>query len=301
MSTRKCQIFTDCDLDGAGAYLVFRWFTQSSCSVKVTRVNDVEQDYKSWSKGKNVSDYDIYFLDLDTSSDEMLNLIDKPNVTIYDHHKSHDSAKSLYKHAKICITTYSSTTKLIYNVLSVKYPEIKLTNNQKLLVVLVDDYDSYKFKIPNSYELNCLFWNYAGDRLSKFIEDFDTGFFAFTRQHHNIINFYLKKLANTKRSLNIYTADIPIKGSNYKFISTFADSCINDIADHIIKEHTADIGMVVNTKSNNISFRKQHTCQVDLSKLAQTICETGGGHEYASGGTIGDKFMEFSKIFTQIQ
>ena len=146
-----------------------------------------------------------------------------------------------------------------------------------------------------------MFWNYTGDRLKKFITEFGTGFLKFTDQQKNAINFHMKKLQNLKDSLNVFETTLPIKSTKYKVVSTFANSCINDIADHIIKTYEADIGLVINTTSNKVSFRKSTECDVDLAKLSQSMCEDGGGHSFAAGGILCDKFMEISKIFTPIR
>ena len=47
-----------------------------------------------------------------------------------------------------------------------------------------------------------------------------------------MVTFYLKKLENIKKSLDVHVANIPIKGEEYRVVCAFAESCINDIADH---------------------------------------------------------------------
>ena len=164
---------------------------------------------------------------------------------------------------------------------------------------MVDDYDSYKLKVPGSHELNLLFWNYQGDKLIKFVKDFRDGYTGYTTDQQSIIEFYKTKIRNTVNSLEYYTADVPIGGAPRKIIATFATTCINDVADYIIKQHKADIGIVVNPKSQKVSFRKNKKCNVDLSVVANTIAD-GGGHEYAAGGVLGDKFETFSKVLKPI-
>ena len=297
----KVHVFTDCDLDGSASYTAYSWYKGKS-PVTVCRVNDLLQSYTAWLKNHNPDDYDhIYFLDLDTSnSNELINLIDRDNVTIIDHHTSHVENLDKYKSANIQVEEYTSACRLIYNLFKKDHPDVSLTDEQKLLILLADDYDSYKLSIPNSWELNILFWNYTGDRLGKFYDDFNLGFSGFTEQQKNAIHFHKKKLANLKRSINVFSATLPIKGGSYKVVSTFANTCINDIADHIIKEYKADIGLVINTGTKKVSFRKSKECEVDLAKLSQSMCEDGGGHSFASGGILCDKFLEISKIFQPI-
>lgn len=300
MKHGKIHIFTDCDLDGAMSYLTYTWFC-GAAPVTVCRVNDLLNIYKIWLKTHNPDEYDtIYFLDLDTSNNqELINLIDRENVTIIDHHTSHVENLDKYKKANQLVQEYTSAARLLYKIFT-DTTDTQLTNEQKLLILLVDDYDSYKLQIPNSYELNVLFWNYTGDRLKKFSTDFASGFTKFNEQQNNAIHFHMKKLQNIKNSLNVFQTTLPIKTSKYKVVSTFANSCINDVADHIIKTYDADIGLVINTTSNKVSFRKSKACEVDLAKLSQSMCESGGGHSFAAGGLLCDKFMEISKLFTPI-
>ena len=136
--------------------------------------------------------------------------------------------------------------------------------------------------------------------MKKFISEFGDGFSRFNDQQKNAIHFHKKKLQNIKDSLQVFETQLPIKSLKYKVVSTFATSCINEIADHIIKLYDADIGLVINTKSNKVSFRKSVDCDVDLSKLSQTMCNSGGGHSFAAGGLLCDKFMEISQLFTPV-
>lgn len=300
MKHGKIHIFTDCDLDGAMSYLTYTWF-YGPVPVTVCRVNDLLKSYKIWLKSHNPDEYDtIYFLDLDTSNNqELINLIDRENVTIIDHHTSHVENIDKYQKANQMVQEYTSASRLIYKIFS-DTTDVQLTNDQKLLILLVDDYDSYKLEIPNSYELNVLFWNYTGDRLRKFVGEFGDGFSQFNDQQKNAIHFHKKKLQNIKDSLQVFETQLPIKSTKYKVVSTFANSCINEVADYIIKTYESDIGLVINTTSNKVSFRKSPDCDVDLAKLSQSMCESGGGHSFAAGGMLCDKFMEISQIFTPI-
>lgn len=292
----KCHVFTDCDLDGAGSYHILTKILGYHVPYTVTRVNEASDKIESWLSRNDISEYDrVYILDLDLSQHpELQKKVDRTNVTIVDHHKQHIDLRNDYKHAETIITNDTSTCKLVYKHLSGKD---KLTEQEKLLVLMVDDYDAYKFDIPNSYELNIIFWSYQGNRVEKFQNDFADGFCGFTSQQQNIIQFYKRRLENIKSSLQIHRADIPIKGTVYRVVAVFADSYINDIADHIIKNYKCDIGFVINLKSNKVSLRRATECTMDLNWLAKSLFDQGGGHEAASGGIICDKFLTFSQLF----
>ena len=292
-------IFTDCDLDGAGSYLTFKWFTGKDIPYKVTRVADFRDCFSVW-YNKNGNLYDqIYILDLDVS--DYIDIVDKKNVTIIDHHKTHVDKKHLYKNANCIIKKYTSCTKLIYKTLSQLLPKASLTDAQKLIILYIDDYDSYQLKHDSSYCLNLLFWNYQGNRLNKFMDNFGNGFNGFSDNEKKIIKFYKNKLQHIIQNLNVHVAsNVPIFGAKCKLVSVFADECINEVADHIIKNYKSDIGFVVNLTSNHVSIRRSSKCDVDLGKLAQKIIK-GGGHEDAAGGIITKDFLSFSKIFSPMK
>lgn len=299
MANKKTHIFTDCDLDGVCSYLVYSWMIDSKCTYTVCRVNDIKRNVLQWLDSNNPDNYEkIVFLDLDVSSHDIMDLIDRENVYIYDHHITHVNNVKNYKHANVYVEEYTSTCKLLYKYN--KDLKDKLTPAQKLLILMGDDYDSYQFKVPNSYELNVLFWSLTGARFDKFVEMFDEGFTGFDDQQSNIIQLWKNKLDRIKSNLEVYHANVPIKNDNYKIVTAFATECINDIADYIIKKHTADVGLVVNTKSSKVSFRKNKNCKLDLSKFSQSVCDSAGGHTFASGGMLCDKFLQFSQIFKPI-
>ena len=299
-SGKKWIVFTDCDLDGAGSYLLFSWLTDTRVEYVTTSVVKFNKEYRAWLAKNNPKDYDkIWIFDLDVSYDEEARkLVDMDNVVIVDHHESHVRNKSKYESAKILIKQETSCSKLIYDLFKSNGPT--LTTPQKILLLMVDDYDSYKLKVPNSYNLNVVFWNYQGDRLGKFVADINTGYTEFNSFHKNIIHLNNKRLDRIKEDLEVFEASIPIGSHTYKFVSAFADSCINEVADYLLDNFGGEVGMVVNLRSQKVSFRKNKGVKIDLSQLAARVSD-GGGHEYAAGGKINDNFMNFAKIFKPLK
>ena len=297
---QKHFIFTDCDLDGAGCYMMWPWFLGTYPDRITTRVNDFEKSWKQWIAKGNLNKYDrIFITDLDISRIDCLDLVDIEKVTIIDHHKSHVENKHKYKNATTYIKTETSCSKIVYNLF--KKTGKKLDANKKFLISLIDDYDSYKLSIPHSYHLNLLFWNYQGDRLKQFINDYKNGFTPFTDEQKKIISFYLKKLKNIKKDLDVHWAYLPVGDTNCKFVSVFATECINEIADHIINNYKADVGIVINCNSSKVSLRRSKDSQIKLNDLASQLFDEGGGHEEAAGGILCDKFLEFSKSFAPMK
>ena len=291
--SKKKFVFTDIDLDGAVSYLCLCWISGKQLPVISTRVSDFKKSFEGWLKWHQIDQYDqIYILDMDISQDS-LELVDHPNVAIIDHHSTHVQNKHLYKNAKVVIEEKTSCARHLYDTFKTKS---NLTDEQKFLILLADDYDSYKLKIPQSHELNLLFWNYQGDKIAKLRTDFDKGFHGFTSDQTKIIKFYKKSIDQVLSELQLHSAVIPIGGKQYTCISTFATKHINDVADHILKISEADIGFVINLDTSKVSFRRSKTANIHLGNLAKSLTG-GGGHEYAAGGILNDKFMQFSKLF----
>jgi len=293
----KNIVFTDADLDGSMSYLLLKWALKSTLPYKVTTVTKFHDDFTAWKRKNKVEDYNkIIILDLDVS--QSLELIDLPNVVIVDHHKTHVPSRDKYKHAKAVVQEYPSCAKLLYKLYKHKLDDV-IDDNQKKLLLLVDDYDSWTHKYPQSKKLNYLFWNYQGDRLEKFLKDFQFGFKGFNDQQTKTIDFYERKLEKTVTNLAYHQAHVAIQGKKRKCISTFASTLISDIGNYLVDDMHADIGFVINTETNRVSVRKSKECTVDVGKLAQVLLD-GGGHEAAAGGVCTEKFLELSKLFKPI-
>jgi nanoRNase/pAp phosphatase (c-di-AMP/oligoRNAs hydrolase) len=295
VSQKKKFIFTDIDLDGAMCYLLFLWFNKKYIPYIPVGVKDFKSSFSKWLEYHNLKKYDhVYLLDLDTSQDS-IDLVDNDKIIIIDHHSTHVENKHKYKRANVFVEEISSCSMHVYNLLRKKC-DVKLTAKQKHLLLLVDDYDCYNLALQGSHELNLLFWNYQGDRIAKFVKEFQHGFSGFDDKQKDIITFYKNRLNKVTANLDVYTSNVPIGQQTYKFVSTFASEGINEVADYIIKTNNADIGMVINLQSKRVSFRKDKAVDVDLSKLAGKLAQ-GGGHKYAAGGLLTDNVLSLSKMF----
>lgn len=297
----KSVVFTDCDLDGCGTYLMFKWLTGFTGDVEICSQSNFRKTYMSWLKKNNPDNYKkIYIFDLDVSQKNM-DLIDRENVVIIDHHETHLDNLDKYKHAKVIVKVYSSCCKLVYKLFSAKYPDVKLTDCQKLLMLLVDDYDSYELKLKDSYSLNVVLWNYVGNRAQQFERDFGNGFQGFSQTHLNIIHLNNKKVERILSELEVYQGEIPLNGKNHRVCATTTSSNLNEVAHHVIYEYNCDICLVLNLSTKRVSFRKnKHTIpEVDLGKLAKSIAD-GGGHVDSAGGSITEQVLTLTKILTPV-
>ena len=285
-------VFTDFDLDGAGCYLTYKWFfPDQDTEVIPLKVSNLREKLLSWLNNNSFETYKkIYFFDLDTT--DVADLIDRSNVVIVDHHETH---KQKYKNAQTNIVVTTSCSKLLYN--QFKQREVKLSISQIKLLSLIDDYDSYILKDPDSYNLNILFWYFNSNRLQFFSQRFKNGFVSFTPQEKNLLRSYKRKFIKYYKDLRLYTADIKLKDREYNFISGFVDKYVNDVAHNILNDNKkCDIVMLINSGSKRVYFRKQNEVDIDLGKLATNLCD-GGGHKSAAGGTLNDTIKILSRDF----
>lgn len=292
-------IFTDSDLDGVGCLLVTKWCKGENTPFITTTVTNFRDNLLKWLHNHKLTDYDnVYILDLDVS--EHVDLLDYKNVTIIDHHIA--SYNTNYQNATVISNiTCSSATKLVFQHFISHYPELKstFTKNQLKLISLIDDYDSYTLKYTETVGLNNVLWSMTGDRVGKFYELYKNGFTEFTLEHQNMIAIAKKKV-NDAVSGDLFTVTVPLQGKSRKIVSIFCDHNINEVAYEILQRFSIDICLVINLRTKTVSFRKSGTCDVNLAKLAETLCN-GGGHEGAAGGKLTDKFLTFSKLFKKYE
>jgi oligoribonuclease NrnB/cAMP/cGMP phosphodiesterase (DHH superfamily) len=292
----KIAIWTDNDLDGAGSALALKYVYKNKAEeIYIREVSDFELvgSIKGWIS-QNYDSYDLIFITDLFIPDELIEIVDRKKVVIIDHHKSHVDLKDRYKIASTCIKIYPSCTKLIQDKFSRVLDNI--TQPQEYLFQIIDDYDSYQLKYKESLKLNAVYHSFNKPKVDKFIERFEDGYTEFNIHERNAIKLYFNKLRDQLERAEYYTGSL--KG--YKVISCVADFGINEVAHNALKKYNADIAFIVIPGTQSISIRKnKDTCSLNLAKLAEILCD-GGGHEYAAGGKLTDKFLTFTKTLTHV-
>ena len=293
-------IFTDADLDGACCYTVFRWFTKLICPYRASTEKSFRKDFESFlnnNKSENFKKIYIFDLAILGFTDDIADL---KNVTYINHGEDNPKHIAKFKNAKIITDNSSSCALMLYKRLKEKYNDI-LTQEQKLLVSLVNDYDSYNLKHPFSKDLNFLFWSYTGDRIEKFYNDFKDGFKGFNNQQANLIKQYKNKLNGILDQLSIYTTNVNFEDKNYKVVSTTSDFAPSEVAHYILTKADADIAIVVNLNVKYISLRKDKNKNHDLhiGKFARENFK-GEGTRNIGGGPLNEDFLRFSKNLAAI-
>lgn len=290
------MVFTHGDLDGAISALVVKWtFKKANVDIMPVTTANFRNKFTQWLSNNDIADYDTIFItDLGIYEDK--ELIDYPNVFIIDHHEGHDS--STYKNAKCAIKNYTSACLLAYKIFKKLY-NVKLSKAQLHLILLGDDFDSYKFDLKDSYNLNIVYWD-TTKKFETFIKEFSSGFHGFNMNQENIIKIHNDSLNKLKKELEVYSGTLNIQGEDRYICSTFASKYINEVADHLLADYNAEIALVVNTKTDHISYRRKQDSDVNLAELAKKLSD-GGGHEYSSGSKITEKFILFTKQLTKIK
>tara|TARA_E500000318_G_C3511263_1_gene192408 strand:- start:110 stop:988 length:879 start_codon:yes stop_codon:yes gene_type:complete len=289
----KIHIITDADLDGTGSYLCLKQaYGENTITYSVTTEKKFINDIAYF----KFEDYDLVIIsDLNLKESE-IRLCDLKNVIVIDHHAEHIKLIGNYKNAKPIIKDYSSCTKLIYDTFKLN---VKLNKNQKLLVNLIDDYDSYTLDLPFSKPLNQVFWTYTGDRVKKFEEDFKDGFFGFNTFQKNALKIIENKINNFFKEETIHSGNIKISGNDYKVAGAMVSFSPNEIAENIIAKYNVDFVIMINLKGKSVYLRRSKKCTLNMGNLAAKLME-GGGHHDAAGGILNDTIINITKLLKPI-
>ena len=287
-------IFTDNDLDGAGsALLLKKLFTDHEVIIVDTTEWNILNEFKS--RWNTLDHFDkIFVCDL-ALSEEQAEAINRENIVIIDHHASHVEHIAKYTKAKTIIKEYSSCTKLIAYKFEAK---LNLTDAQKELVRLIDQYDNWSFDFPKEIEpakLNAIYYGYNRPKVNQFIEAFADGLREYTPHEKGSIKLFFKRFVE-----QLDSPKYVVHGKENKIVSTFVTTTVNEVANYIIDKYDADIAIMVNLDRKIVTFRKRKGCKAHLGELAEKLCDGGGSHNLA-GGKLEDKFLTFSQKFTLIE
>ena len=292
----KVHVFTDADLDGAGClFTLKKAFPDYNITYSVTTEKKFRNSILSWLERDDFSNYDTVFIcDLNIKND--ISLINQPNVIVFDHHAEHTEHLNEYTQAKPVIKDFSSCTLLMYQAFKLKD---KLSDYEKLLVKIVDDYDSYTLSIPYSRKLNQIFWNYTGDRVYKFLQDFGNGFKGFNKFHKNTLNIVERKINDYFKNEQLYKGKIKISNNEYTLIGGFFSFAPNEISERALEELNGDMIILMNLNSKTCTLRKNKNCPVNMGKLAEKLAD-GGGHEDAAGCLMNDNIINLTKLLKPV-
>jgi len=273
--------------------LTFIW-SHPNDAITFEGINNLQTDeIKNYiSKTINPPPPIIYVFDL-SLRESFLQDLDKKYICFIDHHKSSEKFINSFKNAKVIYKEFSSNSLLIRKYFADKAPE--LTNDQKKMILLADDYDSFKLQFEESYDLNILFWTEYKDNFVKFINDYKNGFKPFSIEQKNRIKSVKSLASKEAESCSKFFGTLDIKGLKKTAMGVLTKSLNVLVMDSLLKKYDPDLFFFINTKTQKVTLRqKKDNNPIDLGKFAEKFCE-GAGHTYAAGGKITPLFMELTK------
>jgi hypothetical protein len=185
----------------------------------------------------------------------------------------------------------TSCTKLLYR----KFKDrIDFPLNLKKLFVYIDDYNSYELKHEETKYLNALYRKSGSSRFQKFAKRFWKGFDGFTGTETAKADEFFEELEKELESIDLYKGEY--KG--FKVLATFSKFSVNELAHSILDNYEVDVVMIVNPDTKFVSFRKAKASNSSAQMMAEKLCD-GGGSDFAAGGNITPKFLEFTQTLIE--
>lgn len=290
LQENSIYLFTDHDLDGAGCYFLLRTYIGNDFNLKQTSEKRFTEDFNSLNNKDSYKK--IYIFDLDIIKDHV-DIIDLNNV-VYMHHRNLEGSSIIKtQHLRNESDECTSCTKLLYTKLKDKL-KTPLTNEQKSLIALIDDYDSYNLKSPNSLKLNYFYWSFKYDKAQKFYENFKEGFYGFSNYQNKIVSDCEEKFNTIYKNLKIFKGEIDVGGQKLVICSTFNSFSPSEICHKIINDHKCDVVINVNLNTNYLNIRKNPNCTLHLGNFAKKLFD-GGGDLKVAGGHLNKNFLVLSK------
>lgn len=286
-------VFFYATLDGIVSYLVLCWLYNRKLPYVATTPAKLEQDFDKWSQKQESVDR-VYFLALDVS--KIGEMIDHKSSVILHNHKT-----IIYPFTEAICRQYEETScaKLVYDTFFKNTQKI-VSNSQKTLVALCDDFTSYKNATPLSQGLNIVYHSMQ-NKVQSFIEDYYKGFEQFDKFKQNTIELYKKHRNSYLQELQPFVGVVNFEEvQNVKVGAIFCEKYVQECCDYLFEKFQVDVAIAVMLEQKRVAVRRNFLNEkVDVSKFVQRICE-GGGHKAAAGGSLTEEFMEFTKILKPI-
>lgn len=279
-------VFFHADLDGIVSYLTLCWVVNKKLPYVATTPMKLVEDWNKYKTANPNSTNVLYFLDLDVS--KIGQQIDEKNTVIVDHHKTNLYA---FKKATTVIYNETSCAKMMHKT----FKNSNLTNEQKTLIALADDWDSNTKATPLSENLNIVYHSMT-NKVKSFIEDYYEGFKPFDTFKKNTITLYKKHRDEYLKTLNPFVGEIEVEQIPAKICAVFCNQYVSECCEYLFKKHNCDVAIAVLLEQKKIAVRRHpNNNKIDISKFVQRIAN-GGGHEAAAGGNLTEEFMEFTKL-----
>lgn len=264
----KIMLFTHKDMDGLGCHILLEKVMQTSPAYKYVTNSNSNKAIRDFIKNDDDTFLIITDLNVDKETAEMLD--QRGNVILIDHHLSAEFLKD-YDWAFVKIGL--SATLLVYHFLKENFNAD--IDAYKDFAYMVDDYDTWKHKMPVSNRFNILYLFIGEERFfnrftnNSSIELTDTENLIVTIQEENIERYIKNKCEN-----NLEMVDT----KHGKCAVVFAEDHINLVAHFLLDNYDIDYAMII-AGGEKVSLRSKE--DFDVSAIAQLY--GGGGHKNAAG------------------
>ena len=277
----KIFIWANADLDGAASTIllgnIFKKFEYQSVFF-----GKFEETYTLWAK-KNLENYEKVFIVGMVLDQSLISKIDDPRLVIIS-----DRGEKLVAFDSTLINEKcTSCCKLLYKQFKAK---IEFPINIRRLILYVDDYNKYELKYEESKYLNALYRKYGYKKFVTFVNRFWDGFDDFTDSEISLIEVFFNEIKTEVEKLDVYKG----KFNDWIIISAFSNIAVNEISKELMDGYISDVIIVINPNTKFVSFRKPKNSPADIKYMAENLCNGGGG-EFASGGHLTTKFLEFTE------
>jgi len=282
----KIFAWVNSDLDGIGSTILlgnlFKNFEYRHCFF-----GNFEEQYLLWAKD-NAVDYDKIFIVGMVLDQNLVKKIDDQRVVfVSDRNEQFKTWDSTIIHDEC-----SSCTKLLYKKFKEK---IEFTKNLKKFFLYVDDYNSYELKHEETKYLNAFYRKSGANRFINFVNRFWNGFDGFKKSEVKLADAFFKELDKELSEITLYKGE----WSGYNIVSTISKFSVNELAHSIMTNYNGDAVIIMNPDTQFVSFRKYKGSGIDIVKIANILCDGGGG-EWAAGGKITKEFLKFSETLKEI-
>lgn len=276
----KIFVWANSDLDGACSTILLGNIIPDM-DYKSVFFGDFLNQYTDWEH--NLENYDKVFVVGMVLDQSLINKIDDRKVVFVS-----DRGEKLNVFDSTLISEeYSSCCKLLYKKFKDKF---EIPNDLKRLILYVDDYNVYSLKHKESEYLNGLYRNIRYNRFKTFVERFWNGYDGLTDKEMESAEAFFNAIDKEYESLDLYEGEF----KEWSVVATFSKFSVNEIAKKLIDNHKKDVIIIVNPDTQFVSFRKPEGSIADITFMAENLCNGGGG-EWASGGKISQKFLDFTQ------
>jgi hypothetical protein len=282
------KVFTwvNSDLDGVGSTILLGNMF-SNFKYRNIFFGDFQETFTEWWENCR-DDYDKIFIVGMPLDQTMVNKLDDRKIIFVSDMKDRPNVFD----STLIQEETTSCTKLLYQKFKDK---IDFPVNLKKLFAYVDDYNSYDLKHEETKYLNALYRKSGGSKFQKFVNRFWKGFDGFTDSEKEKAEKFFKELDEELENLEIYQGEF--KG--FKVLSTFSKFSVNELSHALLDNYEVDVVIVVNPDTKFVSLRKAKDSKASAQMMAENLCD-GGGSEFAAGGGITQKFIEFTQTQTII-